>query len=175
MDVSVAGQHDWSILGKSVVKKDTMEKIMGSAKFAADMELPNMLYGGVFRSTICHGVVKNFDPSAALEIPGVVCVLTSKDIPGKNRIGIILKDEPILVDDKIRRYGDAIAVVAAETPELVRDAWRPSRWSMRNTSRFSPWSAPPRRTRPRCTVKQTSIRKSILSTAMWTKPSNTAM
>ena len=80
------------------------------------------LYGGVFRSTICHGVVKNFDPSAALEIPGVVCVLTSKDIPGKNRIGIILKDEPILVDDKIRRYGDAIAVVAAETPELVRDA-----------------------------------------------------
>lgn len=122
VDVSVAGQHDWSILGKSVVKKDTMEKIMGSAKFAADMELPNMLYGGVFRSTICHGVVKNFDPSAALEIPGVVCVLTSKDIPGKNRIGIILKDEPILVDDKIRRYGDAIAVVAAETPELVRDA-----------------------------------------------------
>ena len=54
VDVSVAGQHDWSILGKSVVKKDTMEKIMGSAKFAADMELPNMLYGGVFRSTICH-------------------------------------------------------------------------------------------------------------------------
>ena len=34
VDVSVAGQHDWSILGKSVVKKDTMEKIMGSAKFA---------------------------------------------------------------------------------------------------------------------------------------------
>mgnify|MGYP001754660732 FL=1 len=122
LDVSVAAKEGYYILGKSVIKKDTMEKILGSAKFAADMELPNMLYGGVFRSTICHGVIKSFDPSAALAIPGVVTVLTSKDIPGKNRIGIILKDEPILVDDKIRRYGDAIAVVAAETPDLVQDA-----------------------------------------------------
>ena len=95
LDVSVAAKEGFSILGKSVIKKDTMEKILGSAKCAADMELPNMLYGGVFRSTICHGVIKSFDPSAALAIPGVVTVLTSKDIPGKNRIGIILKDEPI--------------------------------------------------------------------------------
>ena len=120
--VSAANKHEYSVLGKSVVKKDTMEKITGKAKFAADMELPNMLYGGVFRSTICHGVIKSFDASAALAIPGVVTVRTSKDIPGKNRIGIILKDEPVLVDDKIRRYGDAIAVVAAETPELVQEA-----------------------------------------------------
>ena len=120
--VSAANKHEYSVLGKSVVKKDTMEKITGKAKFAADMELPNMLYGGVFRSTICHGVVKSFDASAALAIPGVVTVRTYKDIPGKNRIGIILKDEPVLVDDKIRRYGDAIAVVAAETPELVQEA-----------------------------------------------------
>ncbi len=114
--------RDYSVLGKSVVKKDTMEKILGTAKFAADVSLPNMIYGGVLRSTICHGVVKSFDPSAALAIPGVKCVLTSKDIPGKNRIGIILKDEPILVDDKIRRFGDAIALVAAETPDLVQEA-----------------------------------------------------
>lgn len=120
--VSTANKNEYSVLGKSVIKKDTMEKITGTAKFAADMEMPNMLYGGVFRSTICHGVIKSFDASAALAIPGVVTVRTSKDIPGKNRIGIIIKDEPILVDDKIRRYGDAIAVVAAETPELVQEA-----------------------------------------------------
>ena len=74
--VSAANKHEYSVLGKSVVKKDTMEKITGKAKFAADMELPNMLYGGVFRSTICHGVVKSFDASAALAIPGVVTVRT---------------------------------------------------------------------------------------------------
>ena len=114
LEVTSAVQASHAVLGKSVVKKDTMEKVRGTARFAADLEMPNMLYGGVFRSTITAGYIKSFDPSAALAIPGVACVLTSKDIPGKNRIGIILKDEPILVDDKIRRYGDAIAVVAAE-------------------------------------------------------------
>lgn len=113
---------NYSVMGKSVARKDAAEKVLGTAKFAADMKLPGMLYGGVFRSTIASGVVKSFDASAALAIPGVACVLTYKDIPGKNRIGIIIKDEPILVDDKIRRYGDAIAVVAAETQELVREA-----------------------------------------------------
>ena len=111
-----------AVMGQSVVKKDAVDKALGLARYAADIELPNMLWGGVFRSTIAHGYVKKFDASKALKIPGVACVLTYKDIPGKNRIGIILKDEPILVDDKIRRYGDAIAVVAAETPDLVQEA-----------------------------------------------------
>ncbi|MGL6202406.1 MAG: xanthine dehydrogenase family protein molybdopterin-binding subunit [Lachnospiraceae bacterium] len=114
--------RNYSVMGKSVTRKDAMEKVLGTAKFAADMKMPGMLYGGVIRSTIAAGLVKSIDASAALAIPGVECVLTYKDIPGKNRIGIILKDEPVLVDDKIRRYGDAIALVAAETSELVHEA-----------------------------------------------------
>lgn len=52
----------------------------------------------------------------------MAAVLDYTAIPGKNRFGIIVKDEPCLVDDKIRRYGDALAVVAAETQELVDEA-----------------------------------------------------
>ena len=114
--------RNYAIMGKSYEKKDARDKALGLARFAGDLSFPHMLYGGVFRSTIAHGVIKKFDASKALAIDGVACVLTSRDIPGKNRIGIILKDEPILVDDKIRRQGDAIAVVAAETPEKVREA-----------------------------------------------------
>ena len=55
-------------------------------------------------------------------MPGVAAVLTYKDIPGLNKTGIIIKDEPILVEDKIRRVGDAIALVAAETEELLKQA-----------------------------------------------------
>lgn len=117
-----SSKPDFAVLGKSVVKKDTMEKVLGTARFSADLEMPHMLYGGVLRSTITSGYVKSLDASAALAMDGVACVLTHKDIPGKNRIGIIIKDEPILVDDKIRRYGDAIAVVAAETPDLLEEA-----------------------------------------------------
>jgi len=114
--------RDLAVLGKTHDKKDALLKATGKAVFAADIFFDNMLYGGVFRSTVPHAVIKSFDASKALALPGVACVLTSKDIPGKNRIGIILKDEPVLVDDKVRRVGDAIAIVAAETQELVEEA-----------------------------------------------------
>ncbi|MEA4892317.1 MAG: xanthine dehydrogenase family protein molybdopterin-binding subunit [Peptococcaceae bacterium] len=114
--------RDLAVMGKSHVKKDSLQKVTGKARFAADMNICNALYGGVFRSTVPHATIKRFDASKALALPGVHCVLTSKDIPGKNRIGIIIKDEPCLVDDKIRRVGDAIAIVAADTQELVDEA-----------------------------------------------------
>ncbi|MDR1194337.1 MAG: xanthine dehydrogenase family protein molybdopterin-binding subunit [Peptococcaceae bacterium] len=114
--------RDLAILGKSNIKKDAYNKVIGETKFAADLKFDHMLYGGVFRSSVPHAVIKRFDASKALALPGVARVLTSKDIPGGNRIGIIMKDEPVLVDDKVRRVGDAIALVAAETPELAEEA-----------------------------------------------------
>lgn len=115
-------ERDLSVIGRSVEKKDSLIKILGEAKFAADYKFDNMLYGGVFRSTVPHALIKRLDISKAQALPGVACVLTSKDIPGANRIGIIIRDEPCLVDDKIRRIGDAIAIVAAESQERVNEA-----------------------------------------------------
>lgn len=113
---------DYAVLAHDHVKVDSLEKVLGTAKFAADYKMPNMLYGGVFRSTVPHAYVKKLDLEKARALPGVACALDYTAIPGKNRFGIIFKDEPCLVDDKVRRYGDAIAVVAAETPELVEEA-----------------------------------------------------
>ena len=69
-----------------------------------------------------HAYIKKLNLEKARALPGVACVLDHTAIPGGNRFGIIIKDEPCLVDDKVRRYGDAIAVVAAETKELVHEA-----------------------------------------------------
>jgi len=113
---------DFAVLGKSEVKLDSLEKVLGTAKFAADYTMPGMLYGGVFRSTVPHAYIKSLNVEKAKALPGVVCVLDHTAIPGKNRFGIIVKDEPCLVDDKVRRYGDAIAVVAAETKEILDEA-----------------------------------------------------
>ncbi len=113
---------DFSVIGKSVLKKDAMDKVLGKAVFAADMEIPNMIYGVVVRSTVPSAYIKSIDLEKAKALEGVVAVLTSKDIPGSNRIGIIFKDEPVLVDDKVRRYGDAIAVIGAETMEIAEEA-----------------------------------------------------
>jgi len=114
--------NNYSVLGKNVVKVDAVEKVLGTAKFAADYFMPDMLYGGVFRSTVPHAKIKSLNLEKARALPGVHAVLDYTAIPGKNRFGIIVKDEPCLVDDKIRRYGDAIACIAAETQELVEEA-----------------------------------------------------
>lgn len=113
---------EYAVLARDHVKVDSLEKVLGTAKFAADYKMPDMLYGGVFRSKVPHAYIKRLDLEKARALPGVACVLDHTAIPGKNRFGIIIKDEPCLVDDKVRRFGDAIAVVAAETPNLVRDA-----------------------------------------------------
>lgn len=115
-------QTPFAVVGRSVRKKDALEKVLGQARFAADHVMDNMLFGGVFRSTVPHARITALDTHAAQRLPGVVCVLTHKDIPGKNRFGIIIKDEPCLVDDKVRRIGDAIAVVAAESEEILEEA-----------------------------------------------------
>ena len=113
---------DYAVLAHDHVKVDSLEKVLGTAKFAADYKMPNMLYGGVFRSTVPHAYIKKLNLEKARALPGVACVLDHTAIPGKNRFGIIFKDEPCLVDDKVRRYGDAIAVVAAETRDPVQGA-----------------------------------------------------
>ena len=118
----MAEMRDVAILGRDHPKVDALDKALGRAKFAADYFMPNMLYGGVFRSTVPHAVIKKLNMDKARALPGVACVLDYTAIPGKNRFGIIVKDEPCLVDDKVRRYGDAICVIAAETPEIVEEA-----------------------------------------------------
>ena len=103
--------RDVAILGRDHIKVDSLDKVLGRAKFAADYYMPDMLYGGVFRSTVPHAYIKKLNLEKARALPGVAAVLDYTAIPGKNRFGIIVKDEPCLVDDKVRRYGDAIAVV----------------------------------------------------------------
>lgn len=114
--------REYSVIGKSQVKVDALEKVLGTTKFAADYRLPGMLYGGVFRSQVPHATIKNLNLEKARALDGVEAVLDYHAIPGKNRFGIIIKDEPCLVDDKIRRYGDALAVVAAKSPEILAAA-----------------------------------------------------
>lgn len=101
---------------------DALEKVLGKALYAADIELEGMLYGAIVRSTRPHAKIKKIDPSKALSIPGIIKVLTAKDIPGENSYGVIRKDQPLLAADKVRFIGEAIAIVVAESEEVARKA-----------------------------------------------------
>ncbi len=108
-------------LGKGIPRRDAQDKVSGKAVYVADIHRPNMLYGGVVRSPYAHALIKGIDISAALEHPGVVAAFTAADIPGKNITGQrVVKDQPVLVSDRARFAGEAVAVVAAESEEAAR-------------------------------------------------------
>lgn len=111
-----------TVVGKSCQRVDGIAKVTGKALFAADINVKGALYCQALRSTKPHAVLKKIDTAAARAVPGIVGVFTASDIPGENRFGIILRDEPILVEDRIRKVGDALAVVAGETQEAVEKA-----------------------------------------------------
>lgn len=110
------------VIGKSCLRVDGMAKVTGSAMFAADRKIEGMLYARVLRSRVPHALLGGIDASEALAVPGVVAVYTAADIPGENRVGIIIKDEPVLVDHRIRRAGDPLALVVAGSEQALAAA-----------------------------------------------------
>jgi CO/xanthine dehydrogenase Mo-binding subunit len=109
-------------VGKPVVRKDGRGKVTGETKFFSDMTLPNMLYAKAARSKYPHAKIKKISTEKAEAVPGVVAVLTHKDVPAVNGFGILIPDQPVLCFDKVRYPGDALAIVAAETLEAAQRA-----------------------------------------------------
>jgi aldehyde oxidoreductase len=110
------------MIGESHPRPSAMIKACGLAKFGGDIKMPGMLEIAAVHSTEFHAVIKNIDASPAKKMPGVVGVMTAEDIKGTNRIRVITPDQPILCEDKVRAFGDPVAIVAAETREQARAA-----------------------------------------------------
>ena len=114
--------EDLRWVGRSIPRKDGLGKTTGDTKFFSDMILPNMLWAKVVRSKYPHALIRKIDASKAESLPGVVTVLTHKDVPGLNGFGIVIPDQPVLCSDKVRFLGDAISVIAAESKEIAETA-----------------------------------------------------
>ena len=91
----------------------------GACRFSSDYRLENPLTLRAVRSPHSHARILGVDTTEASRLPGVVRIFTARDIPGKNLTGIINKDRPLLVADKVRFMGDPVALVAAETEEAA--------------------------------------------------------
>jgi CO/xanthine dehydrogenase Mo-binding subunit len=81
-----------------------------------------MLWGHTLRSPHAHARVLEIDVAPALALPGVHAVLTHADVPGQKRYGLEFPDQPVLAIDRVRFYGEPVALVAAEHPEQARRA-----------------------------------------------------
>lgn len=126
-------QENHSVIGHSVLRPDGLDKVTGKALFAADYTAQGMLYGKTLRSSVPHAVLEALDTSAAAALPGVHAVLTGADVPAANSHGIIMKDEPICVPagGTIRRIGDPLALVAAESEHIAEQALKLIKVSVR--------------------------------------------
>jgi selenium-dependent xanthine dehydrogenase len=110
------------VIGHSYPRPDAVAKVTGTAKFADDYVFPGMLYGATARAAHPHARIRSIDTSQAKALAGVHAVLTHQDVLGRNRHGLVFFDWPVLCDDKVRYLGDAVAVVAADTLEIAREA-----------------------------------------------------
>jgi len=109
-------------IGHSIARVDAIAKATGAHRYPSDVVQADMLWVQVLRAPYPHATIRAIDHSAAQALPGVVCVLTAKDVPGVNGFGLIVPDQPVLCDEVVRYEGDALAVVAAETDEIARQA-----------------------------------------------------
>jgi CO/xanthine dehydrogenase Mo-binding subunit len=96
-------------------RNDAVAKVSGRAQYADDFIFPRMVHGVPVFPKLPHGRIIGIHTSRAEASPGVLKVFTWKDVPGKLDYGQINHDMPILAHDKVRHYGDAYALVVAET------------------------------------------------------------
>jgi len=103
-------------------RRDATPKLTGAFAYSSDLEAADMLWGHTVRSPHAHARVVSVDVSEAVTMPGVHAVLTHEDVPGKKVYGLEFPDQPVLAIDRVRYFGEAVALVAAEEPEQARRA-----------------------------------------------------
>jgi len=110
------------VVGKSVERVDTVDKVLGKPIYTMDIVPENALHLKVVRSSVAHARLKRVDLSGAREFPGVVAVVTAQDIPGINESTALLPDKPLLATDRVRFVGEPIAVIASYDQSIAEEA-----------------------------------------------------
>lgn len=114
---------EWKF-GNPVHRLDVAEKVLGSGQYPDDVYLDGMIHASAVRSSYPRARVLAIHTEKARALPGVVGVFTAEDIPGMNKVGHLVKDwDTMIAVGEITHYlGDAICIVAAETPAILAEA-----------------------------------------------------
>ena len=122
------------LIGKSVKRVEDKRFITGKGNYTDDIVLPHQTYASFVRSPYAHAKILSVDISAAKAMPGVIAIYTGADVADVNGVpcgwqvnfknGDTMKEpkHPLLVADKVRHVGDAMAIVIAESKEQAIDA-----------------------------------------------------
>src|SRR5262249_48825327 len=119
---AVSVQLELGRVGEIVPRADGVPKVTGEFAYSSDFQAAGMLWGHTLRSPHAHARITGIDASAAVGVPGVHAVLTREDVPGAKLYGLEFKAQPVLAIDRVRYFGERVALVAAEHPEQARRA-----------------------------------------------------
>ena len=114
--------REYTEVGRSIPRLDGPMKVTGKLQYTDDLTLPRMVYAKILRSPHAHAVIKNIDFSKALELEGVLDVLTGKDFPIDYGIVAHSANEEVLAREKVRMWGEPVAAVCAMTEEIAEKA-----------------------------------------------------
>jgi CO/xanthine dehydrogenase Mo-binding subunit/aerobic-type carbon monoxide dehydrogenase small subunit (CoxS/CutS family) len=111
-------------VGTSLVMYEGPDKVLGDKNYIDDMKVPGMLHGAFVFSQHPRAKVLKIDASEAEKVPGVVKIITAKDVPGDNHVGLVYKDWPVFIaeGEETHCVGDILAMVAAEDERTARKA-----------------------------------------------------
>lgn len=109
----------YAMLGKRQADWDGIRKVTGQLGYADDLHMPSMLVARPVFSAYPHATIDALDYSQALCVPGVLAVLTAKDVPGVNGFGMVEADQPVLCATEVRFIGDVVALVVGESREAA--------------------------------------------------------
>ena len=121
-------EQKYKSVGQPVRKKDAMQLLLGQPVYVDDITPSDALVVKVLRSPHAHALIKNIKMDTALKVPGIVGIYTYKDVPQK-RFTMAGQTYPepspydrLLLDQRVRFVGDAVAIVAGETEKAVNRA-----------------------------------------------------
>jgi len=109
-------------IGGNPIRPDGVLKVRGEFAYSSDLWMDGMIWGATLRSPHPFARIRSVDITEALATPGVHAVLTAEDVPGENRYGLELADQPVLASDAVRFQGEPVALIAADHPEIARQA-----------------------------------------------------
>ena len=123
-------RKDYHAVGKCIPKKDSEQLLLGKPVFMDDIVHEDCLVVKILRSPHAHALIEDINTAAAMKVPGIVAVYTWKDVP-QNRFSIAGQTFPepspydrLILDQRVRSVGDAVAIVAGETEKVVDKALR---------------------------------------------------
>jgi len=123
--MTIGAAKGWAEVGQSHPHESAILHVLGEAVYTDDIpEAQGTLHAALGLSTKAHARILSINLEPVKAMPGVVAVLTYKDIPGTNDCGPIIHDDPILAEEKVEYIGQPIFVVVADTHDHARHAAR---------------------------------------------------